>query len=150
MKKKITDYEKRAPQFINNGLRHFIMLLLFFFILLPHKIRAQTIVCTEFLCDPHETLCGILCQVIPQLPAFVIGGGIVVAIVFLVVSGINFITAGDDQKKITQARGTFTGALIGLVILILAYAVIRLVALFVGVDPSEIFVIREVANCKCN
>ena len=118
--------------------------------LFPRLARAQTLSCSEYLCDPHNTLCGVICQIVPQLPAFVIGGGIVVAIVFLVVSGINFITAGDDQKKITQARGTFTGALIGLVILILAYAVIRLVALFVGVDPSEIFVIREVANCKCN
>ena len=122
---------------------------LLWWFLFPPSSSAQTISCTEFLCDPHNTLCGLLCQVIPQIPNFVIGTGVVIAIVFIVIHAISYTTAGDDQKKITQAKGGLLWAFVGLALLILAYGIIRLVATVLGIDPDEIFVIRGVANCEC-
>lgn len=126
-----------------------LFVLLMFFLASLEPIYAQTISCTEYLCDPHNALCGLICQVVPQLPAFFIGGGVVLSIVSTVIYAIKYITAGDDQKKISEARGGLKWSVVGFVIIIMAFAIIRLVALLIGVDPNQIFIIDNVANCSC-
>jgi len=128
----------------------FIVTPLVFSVLInPARVFAQAISCTEFVCDPHNALCGILCQIVPQLPTWIIGIGVLLAILFIVFYGIGYMTAGDDVKKLTTARGGLTWAVVGLTGLLLAFAIIRAVALLIGVDPSNIFVINNVAHCQC-
>ena len=58
----------------------------------------------------------------------------VAAFVFLLIGGIRWIMAGGDEKAVAGARGTITAALIGLVIVLVAYALIRLIELFFKVN----------------
>lgn len=69
----------------------------------------------------------------------VFGVGIVICIVFLVFYGIKYITAGDDVKAIEGARKGITGAIIGLIIIVLTFAIIKMVALFLGVSGGDLF-----------
>ena len=67
------------------------------------------------------------------------GAGIIICLVFLVFYGIKYITAGDDVKAIEGARKGITGAVIGLVVIVLAFAIIKLIATFFGVNGAGMF-----------
>lgn len=47
-----------------------------------------------------------------------------VAIIMIIYSGIRFITSGGDQKTISSARQTLVYAVIGLIVVILSFAII--------------------------
>jgi len=49
-----------------------------------------------------------------------------------VMSGFSFLFSGGDPKKLEQARGTLTNAIIGLVVIVAAYLILRLIGVFSG------------------
>lgn len=57
-----------------------------------------------------------------------------IAFIFLVIGGIKWITSGGDKEKTAVAQSTLTAALIGLVIVFGAWAIIRLIEAFFGVE----------------
>ena len=65
---------------------------------------------------------------------FILVVAFVLAFIFLIIGGIRWIVAGGDEKGVAGARGMITAALIGLVIVLVAYAIIRLVEIFFGVN----------------
>lgn len=87
------------------------------------------------------SLCTMIEFVVNVMIVWIFGLGILAALVFLVIGGIRYITAGDDEKKIGDAKGTIKWALVGFIIVILAAAVIRLVWYFFGFEQDKIFVI---------
>ena len=56
---------------------------------------------------------------------FVIGAGGLVAVAYMVVGGIGYITANGDAGKVAKAKNTILYALIGLVITALAFAIVN-------------------------
>lgn len=63
----------------------------------------------------------------------------VVLFLMLIVSGFNFLFAGGDMKKLEKAKGGISGALIGLVVIVAAYLILRLIEEFTGVTDLTIF-----------
>ena len=59
---------------------------------------------------------------------------IVLVLFYFVWGGIRWITSGGDKAQTEAARGTLTAAIIGFAIVALAYAIVRLVGQFFGVD----------------
>jgi hypothetical protein len=57
-----------------------------------------------------------------------------IAFVFLVVGGIRWVTSGGDKEKTAKAQQTLTAALVGLVIVFAAWAIIRLIETFFGIQ----------------
>jgi hypothetical protein len=51
-----------------------------------------------------------------------------VAVIFVVVGGYRYVTAGGDEEKIKSAKGVIFNSLIGLVIVLLALAIVRITA----------------------
>ena len=47
----------------------------------------------------------------------------IIFIVLLVLAGFNWMTAAGDEEKVTKAKNTITRAVIGLIIIIAAYAI---------------------------
>lgn len=85
---------------------------------------------------PAESL-GTIDNIIPVIRAiirFILIVAFVLAFIFLIIGGIRWITAGGDEKGVAGARGMITGALIGLVVVLVAFALIRLVETFFGFD----------------
>jgi prolipoprotein diacylglyceryltransferase len=57
---------------------------------------------------------------------------IILAVIFLVIAGIMFITAQGDTEKIKKARDYVLWALIGVIVGVLAYALVNFVSQMVG------------------
>jgi hypothetical protein len=71
------------------------------------------------------------------LPRAVVLSFIVGALIFFfmfVTGAIQWIGSGGDKQKLESARERITSALIGIVLLFTAYAVIRFVGNFLGID----------------
>lgn len=52
---------------------------------------------------------------------------VLLAFIFIIVSGIKWITAGGDKTKVQSARGTLTYAIIGLVLALISFFIVTLV-----------------------
>ena len=57
--------------------------------------------------------------------------------IMLLIAGFTYLFAGGDQKKLEQAKGTLTNAIIGLVVIVAAYLILRTVGVFTGVDVTR-------------
>jgi len=56
----------------------------------------------------------------------------------VILAGYNYLSAGGDRDKIVHAGQKLTNALIGLAIVVAAYALLSLVGTFLGVDFLDI------------
>lgn len=75
-------------------------------------------------------------EIIPIIQAiirFILLVAFIIAFIMLLIGGIRWILAGGDEKAVAGARNTITAALIGLVIVLVAFAIIKLVETFFGV-----------------
>ena len=83
---------------------------------------------------PADTLGKVtdIVAVVRAIIQFILVVAFVAAFIMLLIGGIRWITAGGDEKGVASARNMITAALIGLVVVLVAYAIIRLVELFFG------------------
>lgn len=66
----------------------------------------------------------------------VVSLGAVTLFIMLLVGGFNFLFSAGDQKKLEAARGTVTQAVVGLVIMSVAYLIMLTIKSFTGVDVT--------------
>lgn len=71
--------------------------------------------------------------VVKGIIRFILLVGFILAFIMLLVGGIRWILAGGDEKAVANARNTITASLIGLVIILVSFAIIRLVETFFNV-----------------
>lgn len=72
-------------------------------------------------------------SIVPVIIQVILVIAALVALVFLIIGGIKWITAGGDKAATESARGTITSAVVGLAIILAAWAIIRLIELFFGI-----------------
>ncbi|MBI4097875.1 MAG: hypothetical protein HY426_02440 [Candidatus Levybacteria bacterium] len=60
----------------------------------------------------------------------------IVALVLIIISGFKFVTSGGDPKQAEGARRTLTYAIIGLVVVLLSFAVISFIEEVTGLDKN--------------
>ena len=51
-----------------------------------------------------------------------------IAVVYLIWNGIQYITAAGDEEKQTIAKRGITGSVIGIIVIILSYVIVRVIA----------------------
>ena len=51
----------------------------------------------------------------------------IIAVIMLIIGGIRYVTSGGDAKKVTDAKNTVLYAIIGLIISLLAFAIVNFV-----------------------
>ncbi|MBI3385908.1 hypothetical protein HY031_02360 [Candidatus Gottesmanbacteria bacterium] len=61
--------------------------------------------------------------------------------IMLIIGGFNFLFSGGDQKKLEQARGTVTNAIIGLVVIVIAYLILKAISVILGLGGLTTFTI---------
>ncbi len=73
--------------------------------------------------DPNTVINGTIKTIINLLS---IAGG-VIAVIFIIIGGLKYISSGGKQESITSAKNTILYAVIGLVIIALAQVIVRFV-----------------------
>lgn len=56
----------------------------------------------------------------------------IVAVFFIIYSGIRFISSGGDPKQVDAARQTLTWAIVGLVLILLSFLIVNVIATITG------------------
>ncbi len=56
--------------------------------------------------------------------------------VFLLYGGFTYLISGGDQKKLEQAKGTITSAIIGIVIMVVAFLIVKTIGIFTGTETQ--------------
>lgn len=68
----------------------------------------------------------------------VVSLGAVGLFIMLLVGGFNFLFSAGDQKKLEAARGTVTQAIVGIIIMSIAFLIIQTISIFTGVDVTQL------------
>ena len=95
----------------------------------PSVALAQTQVVPSNIIGINNVL-----NIVQAVIRFILVLAFIVAFIMLLVGGVRWILAGGDEKAVSGARNTITAALIGLVIILVAYAIIRLVEVFFNIS----------------
>jgi Type IV secretion system pilin len=75
---------------------------------------------------------------------FAVGG--IGVVIYFVWGAVDWIMAGGDKEKISNARKKMTNAIIGLILLALSFAIIRTIGSIAGFDPLGNLQIRGLGN----
>lgn len=83
-------------------------------------------------------------ELVPVIIQIILIVAALIALIFLIVGGIKWITSGGDKTALEGARGTVTSALIGLLIVFAAWALIRLISYLFGLDILSVAIPKVV------
>lgn len=134
-------------------MKHRISLLFFAFFLLGFFAFTPSVL-AEGLCPggQYDALCNVNATdnttVIRNIINILFVVAVTVALIFLLLGGIKWITSGGDKTKVTEARGTLTAAIVGLMITFLSFFIISVVSFAFGIKGGSIFVIPQLRNEK--
>lgn len=67
-------------------------------------------------------------NVVGYIMGWVLAVVAIIAFVYLIISGVNYITAGGDSEKATKARNGILNAIIGIVVVVVAFFILRFAA----------------------
>jgi len=91
--------------------------------------------------QPGQTLCELkdLFELLIGIYNFLLGMAGIVALGFLIYGGIQMLLFSVDEEKLKSGKSTVTQALIGLVVILLAYIVVNTLLLALGVTDTAGF-----------
>ncbi|KKR80781.1 MAG: hypothetical protein UU73_C0002G0098 [Candidatus Daviesbacteria bacterium GW2011_GWA1_41_61] len=76
-------------------------------------------------------------KLLQQLIGMIVPLAFIALTVMLVWGGIKYITSGGDSKALSSANATVTWALLGILFLVIAWLVLRLIEAFTGVQVTQ-------------
>lgn len=123
-------------------------LLLLFLLAIPYSLFPKhTFALPVFSDQPFEikdyfqpaiggfTTFGDLASVILTILTSLAG---VIAVFFIILAGIKFVTASGDEKKLQSASSMITYAIIGLAVTALAFVILQIVQFLLGADIGTV------------
>jgi len=78
---------------------------------------------------------GSLGDVINKIIPYIFAFAGVVLFLYLISAGFSFMTSAGDPKKAKEAQTKLTNALIGIVVVLLAFVLVQIVGRFFGLTP---------------
>ena len=91
---------------------------------------------TNFGYQDVPTIKGLECA-FASVISFILPLAGVILFVMLFMGGFRYLTSGGDPKATESAKGTLTHAIIGLVVLLLAFLFLKLISTIIGVDVTQ-------------
>lgn len=108
-----------------------VVALTFAPVVLPSIVDAQGL-SRNFQCDPST---GLNCsagtnvnQLIRTIINWALGITFAIAVLFLIIGGFWYITAGGNEEQADKGKKTIINALIGVVVIILSYVIVNVVS----------------------
>lgn len=83
----------------------------------------DNLVCNTTIETPEDAITAVI--------EIVLGVAGALAVLFVIIGGFRYITAQGDEKKVEGAKATLKNAIIGLVVILLAFAILSAVESFV-------------------
>ena len=62
--------------------------------------------------------------------------GIILGVLFLIIGGVTILTSRGDEQKLGTGKKTITWAVVGIILLVLAFALVNIIANFFGVQGN--------------
>lgn len=62
--------------------------------------------------------------------------GIIIAIVFIFISGIQWIISGGEKQKLQNARNRLVYSFVGLIVITIAFAIVNIIVTLIGGNPK--------------
>lgn len=81
---------------------------------------------------------GYFQKLLPNLMGLLLVGGTIIFLFMLLWGAVTWILSGGDKAKIESARGRITSALVGLVLMLSTFAIVKLIETFFGIDILSI------------
>ena len=69
-----------------------------------------------------------LAQLIPEIIQLLLGIAGGVAVIFVIIGGYQYITSGGNEEQAEKGRKTLINAIIGIIIIVLSYAIISVIS----------------------
>lgn len=90
---------------------------------------AYAVAGDQFIGDitPGDAVRGDLTDLIKNIINIVLGVVGILAVVMMIMGGISFITSQGDAGKVTKARNTILYGVVGLIVALLAFAIVNFV-----------------------
>ena len=66
-----------------------------------------------------------------------VGVAFIALVIMLTVAGVRYVLSGGEPKGIQGAAGTITWALLGMLVLVVVWIILRLVQTFTGIDVTH-------------
>lgn len=76
-------------------------------------------------------------ELVTRIINLLTGFAFIALTVVLVWAGIRYLTSGGEPKQIQQASGTVTWALLGMLFLVLAWLILKLIEVFTGIPVTK-------------
>jgi len=76
-------------------------------------------------------------NVFENVVTIILGLAGIVLFIMLIVGGFRYITSGGDPKSVEAARKTLTSAIGGIVLIALAFLILKFIEVFTGVPVTE-------------
>ena len=83
-------------------------------------------------CDANS---GVLC-ILSRILFFILAIAFIVAVIFLVVGGFRYIVSQGNEEGVEKAKATITNAIIGIVVIVLAWIILTVVLNIVGTGSA--------------
>ena len=87
--------------------------------------------------DPSFNTVGSFYNVVCVATQWLMVFGLIIGVAFVIYGGVRYITSGGDDTKSKDAKKTILTALIGVVFLVLAVALVRIIASFFGATNAQ-------------
>ncbi len=107
------------------------------FLLLPLAGLSQ-FAHAQAIPEPSVTSIGDFYIALKAIAQWVLVFGIILGVLFIIIGAISILTSRGDEKGLTAGKQTITWAIVGVVLLILSYAIVNIVAKFFGVSGDVI------------
>lgn len=110
---------------------------------LSYSVHAQAVQWNSSGCIENEDVATIQCLVplFQNVVTAVIQIAAIALFVMFVIGGFNILMSGGDPKRMEQGKNTLTYAIIGIVVMVLAYLIIQIIGNFTGVSGLGEFTI---------
>lgn len=106
-------------------------------LLMPARALAQATIGTIQIDQPEKGFKS-LSNAISNIITIVLAIGVIMVLVMIIWGAFEWITSGGDKEAVGKARGKIINALIGLVVLAVAFAIARLGGQIAGFDIFNI------------
>ena len=88
-----------------------------------------------------------ICTILNYIKLILLAVGLSIAMIILIIGGINYITSSGDAEKAGKAKGMIVNAIIGVIIILLAAFIIGLVqGLISGAGISPTYILDNPCN----